>query len=294
MVRMSTHDEFADDKVLESYLAEALYKGRLAIILGAGISSAFGLPSWDDLVLRLEKKRGEHKNESLERRAELIKLNNFGGDTQKFKTAVHKALYKDVAVDFTELQHNATLASIAALVMNSRRGRASSVVTFNWDDLLEQYLMFHGFVTESIFEPIHWNATADVVVYHPHGFLPFDPAQRQSNQIVFDQNSYITLVGNESNPWRQRLLSIMRTHFCLFIGLSGRDNNLDSLLIAARDQHASKLEQTLYWGATFSTSKSLASLWRERGVYLRQVQNFGVKLPEFLFGVCQRAATLSS
>ena len=292
---MQSRDDFDDDDDLIAYLARQLVNGRLALVLGAGLSVPFGLPDWPSLLKKLYSMRRSRppKGLSLTRQAEDYRNHYFKSDRAGFIQAVHDGLYDKMSVDFDLLRQNATLGAIGALVMASRRGSVSEVITFNWDDLLELYLGYHGFAVRHVFEETHWNSRSDVTILHPHGFIPYDLAsQPSSSDLVFDQMSYSEVCGDDKRPWRQRMLSTMRTHSCLFIGLSGEDANLDSLLCACGPQHAAIKENTVFWGVRFTTSRSRAEQrsWERRGVYCKRVANYESGLPEFLFAICQRAA----
>jgi len=294
---MTMHDEFADRQELVEYLAYQLVLGRLAIILGAGVSKPCGLPEWDSLIQRLfSMHRATPPDESPQRQAEYFRLTYFAGDPQGFVDAIHQVLYANVVTDFATLRENGTLAAIASLVMASHRGNASEVITFNFDNLLEMFLGYHGFVTTSVFREAHWKQSADVTIYHPHGLIPFDPTQDRSkgDDIVFDQSSYSAIVGKADNPWRQTALTILRRRTCLFIGLSGRDDNLDSMLNECRDQHACRDNNTAYWGVTFSTASDdvARKIWQARGVYYSKIADYEQDLPTFLFAICQHAASI--
>jgi hypothetical protein len=208
----------------------------------------------------------------------------------EFLEAVRRALYDGVGADFQSLRQNNTLGAIGSLVMASQRGSASRVITFNFDDLLERYLRYHGFVVLSAGTERHWGGAGDVTVLHPHGILPFEgsiPAQ----ELIFDRVSYSKAI-DPTRPWRQEILSTMRTHTCIFVGLSGNDNNLHSMLVTCKDSHASREENSLFWGITFNTKDDevLASSWNEVGVFYRRVTDYEHALPDILFRVCQGAA----
>ena len=240
---MTNIDNFNDDSLLKDYLSYQLLKGRLAIILGAGISYYFGLPSWDDLVRRLYDYSGKtmpvgsYTNEEL---AEYFRTTFFSNDKTGFLNAVHQALYAEANIDFSSLRGHSTLAAIASLTMASLRGSASNIITLNFDNILEIYLRYHGFVVNSIYNDRHWYGRKDVTVYHPHGFIPFDAHDEKSDDIVFDQKSYSLFASDKGKLWRQLVQNIMFRHTCLFIGLSGKDMNLDRFLIETLDKHASK------------------------------------------------------
>jgi hypothetical protein len=293
---MAKRAEFDDPSMLRRYLAKQLGRGRLALVLGAGISTAFKLPGWKELLERLYALRGTRppKGTDLKQQADYFRVTYFKNDKKGFIEAVKEALYQGVSVSFQDLRHSATLGAVGSLVMASQRGNVSEVITFNWDNLLELYLEYHGFVTLSATAERHWGGRADVSVLHPHGYIPYGPDEKSSDDIIFDQTSYGDVIGKEEKPWRQKLLTIMRSHTCLFVGLSGTDDNLVSLLQTCKSQHASRKENSLFWGATFTTSddRAQAILWEEKGVYSKKISNYNTDLPEILFGICQEAAQL--
>lgn len=294
MAQMTTIDDFRDEITLQRYLARQLRNGRLSLVLGAGLSVPFGLPDWETLVKNLFELKGSTPpaGETLERSVEYFKRTHYPTDGAGFIAALHKALYKGVSVDFAALRSNLTLAAIGSLVMASRRGSICSAITFNFDNLLELFLRYHGFVTSAVISASQWGQYSDVSVFHPHGFVPFNLSEKSSDAVVLDQHSYSSIVGNETNPWRQLVLSSMRRATCIFIGLSGDDRNLDSILQAVKEHHATRCDGTAYWGVTFSTQDApvAESIWRGRGVYYMKVADYAQSLPTFLFGICQEAA----
>ena len=292
---MTTHEDFATEDTLRQYLANQLVLGRLSLVVGAGISLHFGLPSWRALVRRLfrNKKGPMPRRSTSEAQAEYFRHKYYEDDEGGLIEAVHAALYRGAKVDFATLRGHTTLAGIGALLMASRRGSISEVITLNYDDLLEIYLRYHGIVAQSVVKEEHWTGYADVMVYHLHGFVPFRTEEERSERVVLDQQSYSRF--SVSTLWGQIALSIMRRRTCLFIGLSGSDQNLDTLLNAVSDTHASREERTRYWGVTFSTdvrNEPLRQQWQARNVFFKGVSDYDTDLPRFLFGICQEAASL--
>jgi hypothetical protein len=174
--------------------------------------------------------------------------------------------------------------------MASRRGNASEIVTFNYDNLLEIYLAYHGFVAYSVPEEIHWFGDADVNIYHPHGFLPYGGALEPSSTLVLDRESYDKILGKDLS-WRQLLLTVMRTHTCLFIGLSGDDIALTQLLTDVKDVHAITASSELFWGVCFTTNPDLKTRWENRNVFCLILKSYD-GLPDILFSICQEAAVI--
>lgn len=287
-------DSWTDREQLTTHLGQELMSGRLAIVLGAGVSKPMNLPDWDELLDRMFTTAGLDRPTAKEpkRQAEFFLDAACKGDRQLLIRAVHQALYAAVRSSISIMRRNDTLAAIGALVMASKRGSAAFVVTFNYDDLLERYLEFHGFVTTSVTSTRHWASSADVVIFHPHGFIPLTDDRPASEDIVLDLTSYTKIIGNEADPWRQELLTLLRTHTCLFIGISGDDDNMDSLLFRAHGEHAIQSDGLPFWGVRFSTDTSAVdtAYWGKRGLKNFPVRDYHDDLPNFLFEVCQAAA----
>lgn len=294
VVEMNTQDRWVDPDELTAYLARQLNHSAICLVLGAGVSTAFNLPSWDQLLDRLYTGNEAHRNSSLDvkRQAEDFKNMVCKGDMNVFLTRVTAALYGGYNTELEHLRTNALLGSISTLVMSSVRGRASSVVTFNFDDILEKFLEYHGFSVAAVSDASQWTREADVEILHPHGLLPApDSIERvASSSIVLDQKQYSRIVGDNANPWRQRLLSAMRSRTCLFLGTSGLDDHMDSLITAAHESHAAKSTSTLYWGVWVSKKIAEAERmrWAERGVYALQVDDWN-ELPKLLYRIAQQA-----
>ena len=88
------------------------------------------------------------------------------------------------------------------------------------------------------------------------------------------------------------MMPALRRRTFVFIGLSGDDANLDSLLVDVRDSHASLRENTAYWGVTFKKSPAQADPhWEPRGVFVKAVKDYDSDLPRILFAICQEAAS---
>lgn len=287
-----------DESNIIDYMALQLIKGKLALVLGAGISSPFGLPDWPTLIERLYSAKSDVPDPelSLEEQAEYFRSTYFEGDDSGFKEIVQEVLYRDSTHDFVELHSNKTIAAIGALVMASFRGNVSRLITLNFDNLLEIYLQYYGYVVSSIYNEKHWNKKSDVSIFHPHGLLPVVGTGEFSKKIVFDQESYLQVIGNKDNLWFQKVTTILRSHTCIFIGLSGNDQNLKQLLYYANENHAYEKDQVLYWGIrmTMDDNERKNKIWENRGVHTLILDDYINHLPDILFKVCQKAAILRS
>jgi hypothetical protein len=259
-----------------------------------GSQIPFGLPGWEQLIARLYAGHEPDRPSGidLKRQAEFFKTRFCSGDDSVFIEHVKRSLYPSGPPAFEALRRNDTLGAIGALVMNSVRGRASTVINFNFDDLLEAFLEFHGFVVHSIGEERFWTRAADIEILHPHGLVPAYDVRDASRRIVLDQREYSRIVGDDSNPWRQRLLAAMRSKTCLFIGTSGTDDNMDSLIGRVHESHAAADAGTAYWGVWLTAGADAANqqLWESRGVFPLVLPDFAVSLPSELMAMAQQAA----
>ncbi|GHT06354.1 hypothetical protein FACS189423_11260 [Bacteroidia bacterium] len=284
---MHSADNWKIEVELVKYLANQLNKGRLCIVLGAGISSSFGLPNWEKLIKNLYDAKGLTRTSSdLMVAAEDYKRQN----PVTYVSDVQAALYKDSVIDFKELSSHHALAAIGALVMASKRGSSSKVITFNFDNVLELYLNYFGFVSSSQYEEKHWATNADVEIYHPHGFLSHDG--KIMSYPILDQKSYSQNIGNRTKLWNVHSISNMLTHTCLFIGLSGNDLNLDSMIqtIIDKDNHKSIQDGYPYWGVSFINDDNKKTQWTDRKIFPFKVNSDFSNLPDFLFSIAQQAA----
>jgi hypothetical protein len=289
---MMDRSRYEDENSLKEFLAGQLYKGRLSIVLGAGASIGFGLPDWDKLVKRAfdivsAVRPGGITNEEA---AEILLSSKCQKNEIQFAKLIHEALYQDFDVSFDSIRKNDLLSSIGAITMVSRRGSVSQIVSFNYDNLVESYFRYLGFDVESFSLMPAWDTRADVQVYHPHGILPQGSKDDIKSGIVFAQIHYDRIVGESKNLWRQLLLNIFRSNTCLFVGLSGADDNLSSILNEVKDSHAST-GLHLYWGVRFSNDSNdpRRSKWEDRGVFQQTLSDYN-QLPSWLFEICQRAA----
>ncbi|MBT9520816.1 MAG: SIR2 family protein [Dechloromonas sp.] len=290
--RMADAAQYEDHDSLLDFLSTQLLHGRLALILGAGASFGFGLPSWDKLTDEVCKAAGIPKpSGSNEAVLEKILIEHCARDEIKFAALVQKALYSNYDSSIDTLSSNKLLSAVAAIAMASRRGSVSKIVSYNFDDLLEVYLSYLGFDTNSIAVLPAWHNTVDVTVYHPHGLLPSKSGKAIPRPIILTQAHFDDVVGDSKDAWRATVLDVMSSSTCLFIGLSGDDRNLTSCLAATYKQHASKAQHHLYWGVRFTNFAGDPNndTWKHRGVFNIVLNDYN-ELPSWLLRICQLAA----
>jgi len=290
---MTRRSEYEDWSSLRNYLARQLVAGRIALVLGAGTSSHFGLPDWRKLIANLYARHGDvppDKRDSIQ--AEEFRHKYHSRNPDSFLAEVKETLYDGVSVGFDQMMSHYTLSGILSMLLAAGVGSRTEVVTFNWDNLLEKYLSLHGRVVVPVYEEKHWAQSADVTIFHPHGYLPYKDDTTRSEKVVFDQFSYDEIMGSDT-IWKHVLLGLFRTRTCVLIGLSGDDPNLSALLLRVKDQHASFGASTLFWAVTFTTKEASREAWEERGVYPVVLGDY-TDLPPRLFDITQSAVLLRS
>lgn len=236
-------------KEKEKYInqAKAAYiKQDMVLFLGAGVSIDGGIPLWSTLIKTLHvsmlNKLTEDENLSLEQREMMqkIALDNemesplmqmryirAGFSNEEYYKMVHAALYgHNINLD-TEL-----LNAITKISMAQRGGRGiKSIITYNFDDLLEQKFERSEIPTHTIYNEKSRQKVDKLNVYHVHGYLPSDYSKKADEpNLIFSEEDYHR-VYRDAYSWSSLVqLNALRENTCLFIGCSLSDPNLRRLL----------------------------------------------------------------
>ncbi len=237
--------------------------GQFSLFLGAGVSSSAGLPDWDTLLNSLfvsmltsemdeDKKRGNSEISSIVKRLREVdgpsalmsaryirKGMSISGSAEqtRFVNTVTEQLYslrdKRYSID------SPLIRAISAMCMPGRTGaKVKSVVTYNFDDLIERELSKREIIHKSIFEEIDLPSPEELPLYHVHGFLPedrFKYINLDKSTLVFSEEGYHKIY-NDFYHWSNLVqLNSLKESTCVMIGLSMTDPNLRRLLeIASR------------------------------------------------------------
>lgn len=278
---------------IDDFLADQLISRRIALVLGAGVSQGAGLPNWQELVHRLYESKGIVPDPALspEKASEDFYSKYYNDKDKEFAGLVRDVLYIGTKLDPTSLGRSPLLNAIGAILTASTRGSAGCAITFNYDDLLESHLRYRGFVVNAVYELPAWNKATDMLVLHAHGYLPSEKSLATSKGIVLTRMDYDRVIGKSDDIWNQRMLDIFRSHTCIFIGLSGDDARLTSLLSTTKDHHRSCLDKHAFWGvrAVASDADLTNGTWTDRGVYCRSLGSYD-DIPNWLFNICRLAA----
>ncbi|WP_035484850.1 SIR2 family protein [Paraburkholderia phenoliruptrix] len=298
----SLNDTWKESSKVIDYLARRAVDNQLILVLGAGASMGCGLPSWGALVAAAHQFADEKMPEGADAAQAAENLaSKLPGGAEEFAKLVGRALYSVKSLTtgayeaFNEnlLLENELLSAISALVMLSCRRGHGTVITYNFDDLLETYLAERGLFAYPHIEQPSWFLNEDVSILHPHGFASRRPDVFPSSKtITFTALDFDRQTGQQSNPWRAKLLGLLQSSTPLFIGLSGQDQNLRSVLADVQQTHVSLSAGHPFWGVRICTDNDAhISIWENRAVWCERVADFK-EIPKLLMAICKRSAEL--
>jgi hypothetical protein len=234
----------------------------VVLFLGAGVSTACKLPSWQDLICRVaEICWGDQARKTVdELLADGLSLPAIAGilkseqkSEPEFLENVRTALYDEFPFDeilrapakhrtLVRFVHkNSTMRAIAALcaIKNSSGFQANplvhAVITSNVDAVLRTYVRarYGGWLLRTIGTAKHNRRVGRIPTYYMHGFLHFDAEQsedRKSVPCVFTEDEYFDFFNRPNSVFNYTFLYLLREFHCLFVGSSMRDQNVRRLL----------------------------------------------------------------
>lgn len=224
-------------------------QGNNVLFLGAGVSMSAEMPSWKDLLKGLMGEVKQLQAQTLEAFKELSSyvLEECGDSSlimgRYLQTAI--SLYDSKAV-FSELiqKHLYNDNYTSPLLMNLARivqqKKVNEVITYNFDDLLEQNLAKLNLTDSVDYTAISKDAEIKghntLPIYHVHGIIP---KEGPVDTVVFSEEEYhkrYSTAFHWSNV--EQLHALTRNH-CFFVGLSMTDPNLRRLLDAANEMNQS-------------------------------------------------------
>ncbi len=218
---------------------QAFSKGPNTLFIGAGVSMSAELPSWKELLKRLldaAKKNG--KNFDSSHYEQLFKesghssiilgrlIQNLFDNKPEMDKVIHSILYLN--------RENITSPTIETIcrIIKEKQNLVTGVITYNYDDLIEQGLDKIGVKNYSVCE----NNEPDVSfpVCHVHGLLP--QYNSISSTIVLSEKEYHEIYSRAFHWSNVEQLHALQRSNCFFIGLSMTDPNLRRLLDIAKGE----------------------------------------------------------
>lgn len=224
-------------------------KEKLVLVLGAGVSMSFGLPSWDLLLQKLMVTTLEKEKSASSILSKLFsKIFNpspliagrylqkyFESNKLSFEEEVRKILYNEIVRNNkSDLMDEIVRFCIAP----GKSPNLNSIITYNFDDIVEQSIQKSSLDLpfKSIFGKGIDVETGELPIYHVHGFLPEKVDLSESNQITFGENIYHKQY-TDIYSWNNIVqINKFRDNNCLFIGTSLTDPNTRRLLDISNQQ----------------------------------------------------------
>jgi hypothetical protein len=274
-------------------LGELLQRSALRLFLGAGASAGFGLPSWKLLLARVLGKDHdaaflaalEAKSPTDQRRL----IDPLDDGSEAYLRLVHSGLYRDAAPDLlAQLQKSPLLLAVAAMMTGLHRGRIDSVITYNYDDLLEQYLRMLGLSVCRRMQPDALSTRADVELNYPHGRLPQAWSAAAAPPIILSEKSYRARRAEIDQGWPAYVVHGLHAKIALFLGMSGDDASVLDTLKRAQNRVQRADDYTGYWLLTPDAFQRNKDDILEVGMCPIRLEID--EIPKFIFEVCQHAA----
>lgn len=259
-------------------LIETTKNGGITLVLGAGVSRAVGVPSWEDLAKKMwevafpEKESPWDAPEDKSPRSLpqflpiVFEMTLQELKEEKFIEALQDCLYENVKYLISGNSHRSksTLEVIARLILQEHgargRRRLVRVITFNVDSLLEQAVFrLKGAYGKQASEGFaragrqrRWaRGDEPIPIYHLHGFIP--RKGRQGKHRAWVKNYDHMLVFTDSQYWNSgsKMLSFanhimgytLHDSHCVFVGLSMTDINLLRWLALRRNELMAEAEE---------------------------------------------------
>ena len=164
---------------------------------------------------------------------------NSRAEMEELKFIVREALKpkeEDYAHDFLSERALGCAAKLAArhfqACRDEKRFRNRSVITFNYDDLLEHYAeSFLKIKAQAVYDGKEIDWAANLHVYHPHGFLPITGSTGESSKkIVLSEDSYYDLERYAYSWENFVVVRALQDSTCVFCGFSGNDFNFKRII----------------------------------------------------------------
>ncbi len=272
-----------------SQLKHEYEKEKVVLVLGAGVSISAGLPSWYQMISVLQAKMISHyvsKQLGLpSAKAEQIKelaSDNFRNiidgisplaqmrfirsalSCEDYNSMVRETLYSNATKD------SKLLKAICKICKPTRNNAGVySIITYNFDDLLEDALKYENIEFKDICSDEDVLSVDDLNVFHVHGFLSRDEKiLKQELDLVFSEEEYHHVYNNPYSWSNLTQINSFRDKTCVFIGSSLTDPNLRRLLdISSRKgetpRHFAFLKRPTITNTSLSMSEAVLSTYQD-------------------------------
>lgn len=237
-------------------LKSVVDRKRISLVLGAGVSCSEGALSWKSLIANFESELNSRCG------INISQVLNKIGDSDLISAQLYRELLTEntyYEIIFRSIYNNYkipdkkydTLANcIACLIKKCAIARDFRVMTYNYDNYLEQYLDYYSVLYDVMFDSSNAQK-GNIPIYHVHGYFPMIGYEKNSEQIKFDFSHYkgiytdsiklteddYNTMYNDAYKWQiGTQLSFFRENKCLFIGCSLTDPNIRRLIRMAEKE----------------------------------------------------------
>lgn len=242
VITEATYDWHTDQYKSLEMAKTSLTEERFTLFLGAGVSMSAGLPSWWKLLEDMidTSKQKEFKDGDIEKLTKVcynssIVMGRFvrmmmekKSNDEDYYQCLHDALYGGISA------YRSPLIDEICNLVYSKKSQAQSIITYNFDDVMERALRERGIEYYSVFGQ---NQPQQLFpIYHVHGFIPYANKDDIKSVPVLSEEEYHRVYASSYNWSNVEQLHALSRTTCIFIGLSMTDPNLRRLLdIAIQD-----------------------------------------------------------
>lgn len=242
VITEATYDWHTDQYKSLEMAKTSLAEERFTLFLGAGVSMSADLPSWGKLLEDMidTSKQKEFKDGDIEKLTKVcynssIVMGRFvrmmmekKSNDEDYYQCLHDALYGGISA------YRSPLIDEICNLVYSKKSQAQSIITYNFDDVMERALRERGIENYSVFGQ---NQPQQLFpIYHVHGFIPYANKDDIKSVPVLSEEEYHRVYASSYNWSNVEQLHALSRTTCIFIGLSMTDPNLRRLLdIAIQD-----------------------------------------------------------
>ena len=291
-----------------SSLKTAFDSGKLVLFLGAGVSIDAGVPLWDELInrlllrminVRVKKLRDENgiKDNIVFTEKDITKISELAFKNKEetplmqmryiraaltnddYYQAVHDELYAN------KINVNTKLLDAISKICMPKRGKTglASVVTYNFDDLLEQRLEAKDIDYKVIQSDNKMPDSEKLNIYHVHGFISQNnKEQEEISELIFSEEDYHRVYGDAYCWSNMAQVKAFQDNICLFVGCSLTDPNLRRLLDNAIRQTDNTRHFAILKRKTLAGSKTTKAIkWYQDfddAIRNQIFKNFGINI----------------
>lgn len=179
VISKATYDWRSDrDRTME-HAKVSIAENNFSLFLGAGVSMSAKLPCWWNLLASMidRCKQGMFKEADLDQLTKVcynssIVMGRFvrmmmekKSNDEDYYQCLHDALYGGISA------YRSPLIDEICNLVDSKKSQAQSIITYNFDDVMERALRKRGIENYSVFGQ---NQPQQLFpIYHVHGFIPY-------------------------------------------------------------------------------------------------------------------------